>query len=101
MTVYRRGTNCHISAFELSDPPADPVGITRKWMAVATAHVYDPAVRVPALNGAEVFAGETMRIFHGRGSGDTEAQAMIAALQTLLYQLTANGFSANDDVKLW
>lgn len=99
---HRRGISCQISAFEVSNPPSDPNATGRKWMAVATAHVYDPNVRVPGLQpGQEALAGETMRVLSGRAFGDTEAQAMTAALEGLLFELTGKGFSANHDVKLW
>jgi hypothetical protein len=42
-----------------------------------------------------------MRVVDGRAAADTEAQAMAAALQALLFQLTAKGYSENHDVKLW
>ena len=102
MTNYRRGTACHISAYEVPNPPSEASAAARKWLAVATAHVYDANVRVPGLPpGQEALAGETMRVFSGRAYADTEAQAMRAALEGLLFELTANGFSTNDDVKLW
>jgi hypothetical protein len=99
---YRRGVTCQITAFEVADPPSEPNTTGRKWLAVATAHVYDPNVVVPGLKpGQEVLAGETMRVIDGRAFADTEAQAMVAALEGLLFQLTARGYSANHDVKLW
>ncbi len=100
--THRRGITCQISAYEVPDPPSDPDAHGRKWIAVATAHAYDPDVEVPGLKpGQAAPVGETMRVFSGRAAGDTEAQAMAAALQALLYELTAKGFSANHDVKLW
>lgn len=102
MTSHRRGVTCQITAFEVPNPPSDPSAAARKWMAVATAHVYDPNVKVPGLQpGQEALAGETMRVFSGRAYADTEAQAMRAALEGLLFELTGKGFSANHDVKLW
>jgi hypothetical protein len=99
---YRRGVTCQISAFEVPNPPSDPDATARKWMAVATAQVYDPNVEVPGLQpGQEALAGETMRVLNGRAFADTEAEAMVAALQGLLFELTGKGFSANHDVKLW
>lgn len=99
---HRRGLTCQITAFEIANPPNDPSALERKWVAIATAHAYDPNVRVAWLQpGQEALAGETMRVFSGRAFGDTEAQAMAAALQALLFELTAKGFSANHDVKLW
>ena len=100
--IYRRGVTCQISAFEVPNPPSDPNASARKWMAVATAHVYDPDVKVPGLQpGQEAPALETMRVLNGKAFADTEAQAMRAALEGLLFELTAKGFSANHDVKLW
>ena len=76
--------------------------MARKWVAVATAHVYDPDVDVPGLQpGQGALVGETMRVLNGRAFADTEAQAMRAALEGLLFELTAKGFSANHDVKVW
>lgn len=99
---YRRGVTCQITAFEVLDAPADPNVPTRKWMAVATAHVYDPDVVAPPLTPAQVvLAGETMRVFSSRASADTEAVAMVLALEGLLFELTARGFSANHELKLW
>lgn len=100
--IYRRGVTCQISAFEVPNPPTDPNATDRKWLAVATAQAYDPNVRVPGLQpGQEALAGETMRVLSGRAFADTEAKAMVAALEGLLFELTANGLSANHEVKLW
>lgn len=102
MTTHRSGITCQISAFEVRDPPSDPTALARKWMAVATAHVYDPKVRVPGLQpGQEALSGETMRVLSGRAFADTEAQAMKAALEGMLFELTGKGLSENHDVKLW
>lgn len=99
--IYRRGVTCQISAFEVPDPPSDPNATARKWLAVATAHVYDPDVQIPGLQpGQEALVGETMRVLKGRAYANSEAQAMTAALEGLLIQLTAAGFSSNHDVKL-
>lgn len=100
--THRRGVTCQISAFEVPNPPSEPSSTARKWLAVATAHVYDPNVKVAGLQpGQEALAGETMRVFSGRAYADTEAQAMRAALEGLLFELTAKGFSENHDVKIW
>ena len=100
MTTHRRGITCQISAFEVPNPPSDPDAPARKWTAVATAHVYDANVRVPGLRqGQEAVAGETMRVFSGKAYADTEAEAMTAALESLLFQVTAAGFSANYEVR--
>ncbi|WP_437975840.1 hypothetical protein WMF11_50100 [Sorangium sp. So ce295] len=102
MMSCRRGITCQITAFEVIDAPSDPNVPARKWMAVATAHVYDPDAVVPPLTPAQtVLAGETMRVISGRSYADTEADAMALALRGLLFELTAKGFSANHDVKLW
>lgn len=99
---HRRGVTCQITAFEVPNPPSDPDAAGRKWLAVATAHVYDPNVVVPGLKPEQVaLAGETMRVIDGRAFADTEADALAAALRGLLFQLTAKGYSANTDVKLW
>lgn len=99
---YRRGITCHISAFEVPNPPLDPNADARKWLAIASAHVYDTNARPPGLTPEQaVLAGETMRVLTGRAFGDTEAQAMSAALDGLLFELTGKGFSANHDVKAW
>jgi hypothetical protein len=96
--VFRRGVTCQVTAFEVPNPPTDPEAEGRKWLAVATAHVYDPDVKVPGLRpGQEALVGETQRVISGRAFADTEAQAMVAALQGLLFELTAKGFSANHD----
>src|SRR5262245_55869189 len=98
--IFRRGVTCQITAFEVPNPPLDPNATARKWLAVATAHVYDPTTQVPGLKAEEVvFAGETMRVVSGRAYAGTEADAMRSALEVLLFELTAKGFSANHDVK--
>ncbi|MDC0741761.1 hypothetical protein [Polyangium mundeleinium] len=93
--THRRGISCQITAFEILDAPTDPDVPPRKWMAVATAHVYDPNMVMPPLTPAQtVLAGETMRVISSRSYADTEAEAMAIALQGLLFELTASGFSA-------
>lgn len=100
--THRRGITCQVTAFEVLEAPIDPSVPPRKWMAVATAHVYDPNIIVPPLTPAQtVLAGETMRVISSRSFADTEAEAMLIALKGLLFELTAKGFSANHDVKLW
>ena len=102
VTTHRRGMSCQITAFEVLEAPSDPNVPARKWMAIATAHLYDPHVVVPPLTPAQtVLAGETMRSISSRSYADTEAEAMALALKGLLFELTAKGFSANHDVKLW
>jgi len=102
LTKHRRGVTCQITAFEVPSRPSDPDAPAHRWMAVATAQVYDRDVKVPGLQpGLEALAGETMRVLSGRAFADTEAQAMVAALEGLLFELTGKGFSANHDVKLW
>lgn len=96
---FRRGVTCQISAFEIPNPPNDEDATARKWLAIATAHVYDANVRVEGLKpGQEALVGETMRLFNGRAFADTEAEAMRGALEGLLFELTAKGFSENRDV---
>ena len=100
--IYRRGVTCEITAFEVPNPPTDPDSPNRKWLAIATSHVYDPNAKAPPLTPAQVpLAGETMRVIQGKGFADTEATALATALKALLFQLTAGGFSENHDVKLW
>jgi hypothetical protein len=100
--THRRGVTCQLSAFEVLDAPTDPNLPSRKWMAVATAHAYDPNVVEPPLTPAQaVLAGATMRVISSRAFAETEADAMAIALKGLLFELTAKGFSANHDVKIW
>ena len=100
--THRRGVTCQITAFEVLDAPTDPDVPAHKWMAVATAHVYDPDIVVPLLTPAQtVLVGETMRVISSRAGADTEAVAMVQALEGLLFQLTAGGFSANHELKVW
>ena len=105
MTVspsHERGVTCQITAFKVLDAPPNPNGPPRTWMAVATAHVYDPDIEAPPLTREQVvLSGDTMRVISARSYGETEANAMRLALENLLFQLTARGFSANHDVKLW
>jgi hypothetical protein len=100
--TYRRGVTCQVSAFEVIDAFVELGMPARRWMAVATAHVYDPDVVAPPLTSAQVvLVGETMRVLSSKSSAGTEAEAMALALKGLLFELTANGFSANHEVKLW
>ena len=93
--THRRGMTCQITAFEIFDAPTEPSMPPRKWMAVATAHVYDPNMVMPPLTPAQtVLAGETMRVISSRSYADTEAEAMAIALKGLLFELAASGFSA-------
>ena len=99
--THRRGITCQITAFEVVDAPLDPDVPGRKWMAVATAQVYDPDIVVPQLTPAQVvLAGETMRVISGKSYADTEVEALALALEGLLFQLAAGGFSTNYDEKV-
>ena len=99
--IYKRGVTCQIAAFEIPNPPSQAEARGRKWLAIATSQVYDPKVEVPGLGPDQVaLAGETMRVLSGRAFADTEADAMQAALEGLLFELTAKGFSTSDEVEL-
>jgi hypothetical protein len=70
-------------------------------MATATSQVYDPDIRVPGLRpGQEAACGETMRVISASGFGGTAAVALLAAVEALLFQLTAKGYSKNHDVTM-
>lgn len=101
MIGFRRGVSCEVSAFEVPNPPLEPESPQRKWLAIATAHVYDPDFEVRGLTRQQVaLAGEMMRVVEGRAMGDTEAEALVAALNALLFQLAARGYSTDEDVRL-
>jgi hypothetical protein len=90
---HRRGMTYQVTAFCLDDPPQDGVTVPQPWMAVATAHVFDRHVKVNGLTPAGVIlSGEAMRIISGKASAASEAEAVEAALQALLFQLAAQGF---------
>jgi hypothetical protein len=81
-----------ITAYEILEPPEQPGMPPRKWMAVATAHVYDANLVVPPLTVAQtVLAGETMRAIDGRAYAETESIAMALALDRVLFQLKSLG----------
>lgn len=66
-----------------------------EWMAVATAHVYDPnpdtgGILTPA--GA-ILAGAVMKVVEGRSSASSEIEALSGALRALIFQLDALGYS--------
>lgn len=84
---YRRGISCEITAFEVPNRP--PIQMLRRGrLAIATAHVHAPDIKVPGLRpGQEALAGETMRVQNGRAFADTESDAIKAALEALLFQL--------------
>jgi len=82
-----------VTAFCLDGPPQDGVTGAQPWMAVATAHVFDRHVEVKGLTPAGVIlSGEAMRIISGKASAASEAGAVVAAVQALLFQLDAQGF---------
>ena len=90
---HKRGMTYQVTAFRIDDPPQDGVTGPQPWMAVATAHVFDPRTEVKGLTPAGVIlSGEVMRIIDGKASAATEAAAVTAALQALLFQLKAKGF---------
>ncbi len=94
--TYRRGVTCEITAFEVPNPPTDPDSANRKWLAIATSHVYDPNVSVPGFTAQQAaLAGETMRVIKGIGGADSQAAALATALKALVFQLTAGGFLEN------
>jgi hypothetical protein len=100
--LYKRGVTCQITAYEVPNPPNDPNALGRKWLAIATAHAYDPDIQIPNLKpGQAALVGETMRVLTSRGAADTEAAAMATALKALLFELTAKGYSQNHEIKVW
>lgn len=99
---YERGITCQVAAFRVIDPPEDPIVPTSTWIAVATCQLYDPEIEVASLTPAQVvLTGETVRTISGKASSNSEAKAMRLAINALLFELTAKGYSDNQDVELW
>ena len=92
---HRRGITCEISAFHIDEPPYDGVTGPHEWMAIATAHVYNPN---PDTGGIltptdAILAGAVMEVLYGRATAATEGDAMSAALDALLFNVAAKGFA--------
>lgn len=84
---HRRATSCSVTAFEVTGETT-PVGQTSHWLGIATSQVYDADVRVEGLSATQrILLGETMVVVSGRGNASTEAGAMHAALEALLFEL--------------
>ncbi len=98
-TKCRRGLTCEVSSFEVEEFPGNE-GPERVWMAVASAHVYDPGVSAPPLTPMQAVAtGAVLRTISATARSSTEASAMMAAVKGLMYELTALGFSQNFELK--
>ena len=91
---HKLGINCQITAFQVAQPPADPVRGSHEWLAIATAHVYnsDPGSKGVLTPETAVLAGAVLESVHGRASACTQGDAMRSALDALLFQLKAKGF---------
>lgn len=95
--AHKRGAVCQVTAFEVLVTSSESNPESHSWFAIATANVYDPDVKAKSLTPEQAaLVGETMRTLTGRASGATEALAMVAALNALLFELKAKGFSSSD-----
>ena len=98
---YRRGITYSVTAFHLDDPPVHEVVGRHEWMAIATAHVYNPN---PDTGGAldpetAILAGAVMEVVAGTAKAGNEEQAVLVALKALLFQLNAKGFATTSTMK--
>jgi hypothetical protein len=87
--IGKPGLTCQVTAYYVEDPPYDGVFGPHAWMAIATAHIYDPEPDTGGRLNAEtaILAGAVMRTFHARSSAMTQKAAMEAAMAGLLEQL--------------
>lgn len=87
------GITCQVTAYHVEHPPYDGVMGPHPWLAIASAHMYDPAPDTGGrLNAdAAILAGEVMRIFQARATAKTQGQAMEAAMSLLLSRLRSSG----------
>jgi hypothetical protein len=90
----QRGVTCQLTAFHVQDPPDDGVTGRHEWMAIASAQVYNASPDTGGILDAEtaVLAGAVMEVVHGRATAVSQRAALIAALDSLLFALTAKGF---------
>jgi hypothetical protein len=101
--IARQGISCQITAYHIDDSEnsEDSYPEQGKWMAIATAHVFDEAKEIPNMSRSDVIrTGEMMRTITCRSFSDKESNAMIIALEGLLHMLSAEGFS-KDKIKIW
>lgn len=80
-----------MSSFWVEDPPTDGVTEPHGWMAVATAHVYEshPDTGGNLTPDGAILAGVVMRTVDGRATASNEADAILAAVKGLLFELRA------------
>jgi hypothetical protein len=87
------GITCQVSAFYLQDPPDDGFTGPHPWLAIATAHVYDPH---PPTGGkltpdGAVLACVVMRTLEAKVTALTQPQAMQGAIGELFARLKSSG----------
>jgi hypothetical protein len=87
------GITCQVTAYYLQDPPDDGVTGPHPWLAVATAHMYDPhpATGAALTPDGQILAGVTMRTFEGKTTALTQQQAVQSAVAALFARLEASG----------
>lgn len=90
------GLTCQVTAYYIEDPPSDGVTGPHPWLAIATAHMYDPEPDTGGRLNAEtaILAGAVLRIFQARASAMTQPQAMEEAMSALFEQLQYSGLCA-------
>ena len=91
---WQRGVTCQLTAFHVQDPPENGVTGPHEWLAIATAQVYNPSPDTGGALNAEtaILAGAVMEVVHGRASAVSQTAALVAALDSLMFALTAKGF---------
>ena len=91
--VGKPGISCQVTAYYVDEPPSDGVTGPHSWLAIATAHLYDPEPDTGGrLNAATaILAGAVMRVFEARATAMTQRQAMQTAMASLLSQLEFSG----------
>lgn len=91
MTNGKLHATYSVTSLVLDDPPSDGVTDVHQWVAIASTHIYDTSP-VRGLTGPQAhIAGAVLRSVEGRGSAKSEAEAVWAAIQGLMFQLKHRG----------
>ena len=91
MTTGKLHATYSITTLILEDVPSDGVTDVHPWVAIASTQVYDPSP-VKGLTGPQAhIAGAVLRTVEGRGSAKSEAEAVWAAIQGLMFQRKHRG----------
>lgn len=91
MSQVTKGKTVEVTSYQLDAPLSDGVHGPHDWLAIATAHRYEPNPDTGGILTPDqaILAGAVLEVVEGRATAASEEGAMLAAVRALVFQWTA------------